>query len=118
MLRAWFNFLSLFLFIFLASNEAFAEYEKPIKWSGNLYKIINDYNKVQKRFFQQVCSPSDDGKYNKLIKQYRGQGFYLPKDGDNIDRNAIIKNLHFFRKKIKFISSTLENLKKNTEELL
>lgn len=107
-------FLSFLLFI---SFSSFGKYERPLNWSGNIYKIISDYNKVHKRFYQQVCSKSDLNKYSKLITKYRGQGYYLPKIDLDIDRNAIIKNLHHFKKKISYIESQLKRLKKNRKFL-
>jgi hypothetical protein len=94
------------------SSTGYAEYERPINWTGNIYKIINDYQKIHKTFFKQVCSPSDPSKYIKLIKRYRGQGYYLPKVGMHIDRLAIIKNLHHFKKKIKYIEVMIKRLEK------
>ncbi len=96
----------------LLSSYAASEYERPIDWNGNIYKIINDYNKEHAQFFKQVCEPGDQARYEKLLKLYRGQGFYLPKLGDDIDRQAIIKNMHHFQKKIKFLDKQIENLKK------
>lgn len=104
--------LAKFLFFFTLSSLGFAEYERPIDWSGNIYKIISDYQKVQKKFYQQVCRADDLNKYSKLITRYRGQGYYLPKLDLNIDRNAIIKNMHHFKKKIDFIEEKIERLKK------
>lgn len=106
-----------FVLVLISSVGSFADYKKPIEWNGNIYKIINDYSKIQKEFYQQVCVPNDLVKYDRLIRKYRGQGYYLPKVGDDIDRNAIIKNLHFLRKKIKFLKSTVEELSKSKDFL-
>ncbi len=97
-----------------ASQTSFAEfeYEQPINWSGNIYKIINNYTKLHANFSKEICRPGDHAKYQKLIKLYRGQGYYLPKFEDDIDRKAIIKNLHHFRKKLKFIDKQITRLKK------
>ena len=92
--------------------QAFADYERPLEWKGNIYKIIRDYEKIHHVFFKKVCAPSDPAKYYNLLKSYRGQGFYLPKLGEDIDRQAIIQNLHHFNKKISFINSQIERLKK------
>jgi hypothetical protein len=110
LLKIYLSFLLL-----VTSSISFAEYEKPLKWSGNIYKIIKDYNKTHKKFFKEVCIPDDQPKYGKLLKQYRGQGFYLPKLNGKIDRNAIIKNLHHYKKKIRFIDSTISQLRKTKE---
>jgi hypothetical protein len=91
--------------------------ERPIDWDGNIYKIINNYTKVHRKFFKKVCQPKVEPMYMKLLREYRGQGYYLPKLGDNIDRQAIISNLHHFSKKIRFIDKQIERLKK-TKKLI
>lgn len=95
------------------SGSSFAEYKPPLKWSGNIYKVIKDYEKVHRTFFKAVCKPKDTQTYTRLIRNYRGSGFYLPKLGDNIDRLAIIKNLHHYSKKLTFIDEQIERLKKS-----
>ncbi len=103
---------------FIITGISYADdnkYQAPVKWDGNLYKIIKQYESIHKDFFKKVCSPADSGKYYTLLKDYRGQGFYLPKLGNEIDRMAIIKNLHFFYKKIKFIKAQIARLKKEKE---
>lgn len=103
-------FVSCIFLVTVLSFNAVAEYERPLNWSGNIYKIINDYEKMQQKFFRQVCAPGDLNKYSSLIKKYRGQGYYLPKLDLNIDRNAIIKNLYHYKKKVTFIRKTIDQL--------
>ena len=93
-------------------SQSFAEYQRPIDWDGNIYKIINQYEKLHKEFFKEVCHPKDPRRYSKLLRLYRGQGYYLPKLGEDIDRQAIIKNLHHFKKKLDFIDKQVNRLKK------
>ena len=50
--------------------------------------------------------------YGKLLKQYRGQGIYLPKVNGNIDRKAILKNLHHYQSKLNFIDETISKFNK------
>lgn len=107
--------LSRLIINFLIISTAYGGYEKPLKWSGNIYKIINDYKTIQKSFFRQICDPGDTHKYHRLIKKYRGQGYYLPKIEQDIDRDAIIKNLHHFKKKINFIKKVQNRLKKTKQ---
>ena len=96
-------------------NLAFSEIESPVKWFGNIYKIINNYTTLHKEFFKKVCSPKVDATYFKLLKNYRGQGFYLPKVEGHIDRNAIISNLFHFKRKIDFINKLIVKLKKEKD---
>ena len=85
--------------------------ELSVKWNGNIYKIINTYLKEHQKFSQEVCKPGDERKYWELLKDYRGQGFYLPKLGDDVDRAAILKNIDHFKKKLTFIDSLIKQLK-------
>ena len=103
-------FLS-FCFLFF-SFLAFGGTKAPVSWSGNQYKIINQYTKLHKEFFRKTCSPKEDANYFTLLKNYRGQGYYLPKVEGKIDRLAIINNFHHFKKKLDFIESTIKRLKK------
>ncbi len=102
------SWLSLLL---LVSFSASAEYKQPIKWSGNIYKIINDHNEVFEDFFKKTCKPGDEAKYQELLRDYRGQGYYLPKLGEHIDREAILKNMNALRQKVNFIEATLKSFK-------
>lgn len=108
-------YLSTIILSLSFSSLSYGEYEKPLKWSGNIYKIIKDFNVVHKKFFKQVCTPKDQPTYINLLRQYRGQGYYLPKLDGGIDRSAIIKNLHYYKRKLKFIDSTIEKLEKTKE---
>lgn len=100
--------LSSLLFVSISS----AIEKAPIEWSGNIYKIAHQYKELHKRFSREVCSPGTDVKYYKLLKNYRGTGFYLPLKNDDIDRQAISKNLHHFKKKIAYIEKIKTRLEK------
>lgn len=93
-------------------NPTWAEYKRPIKWSGNIYKIVDRYSKIYRTFSRQVCQPGVESKYYKLLRLYRGQGYYLPKVKGDIDRKAIKKNMHHFPKKIAYIDSMIKRLEK------
>tara|TARA_Y100000768_G_scaffold388753_1_gene386842 strand:- start:5366 stop:6976 length:1611 start_codon:yes stop_codon:yes gene_type:complete len=85
-----------------------------VKWSGNIYKVIFDYKKEFRKFSKELCQPGDEKKYWELLRNYHGQGYYLPQLNDDIDRKAIKKNLHHFQKKINYIAglhNTLLNQK-------
>lgn len=104
--------LSLSLFLFLATTLAFgSDKQPPVKWSGNIYKVIHNHTEKFEKFSKKVCGPRDAAKYWTLLKSYRGTGFYLPKLGEDIDREAIKKNLHHFQKKISYIDSLITKLK-------
>lgn len=89
---------------------AYAEKEAPVKWSGNLYKIIYDFNQEFDKFSKKICTSGVEKKYWDLLKDYRGQGFYLPKLDDDIDRKAINKNIHHFERKLVYIMDLQKRL--------
>ena len=103
------NKLVFALLIILSTSAISSEL---FSWSGNLYKKIRKYNEIHKEFSRKVCSPGTEFKYYKLLKNYRGQGYYLPLLKNDIDRKAITKNLHNFTKKIYHIKKIQKKLKK------
>lgn len=103
-------FLSLiFLFSFSVSAHA------PLQWSGNMYKIINKFERIHTDYTRKVCQPGDSQKYYQLLKDYRGQGYWLPKYEDHIDRRAIKKHLPFLKKKITYLKKMRADVSKLEE---
>ncbi|MEX0798770.1 MAG: hypothetical protein WEB87_03910 [Bacteriovoracaceae bacterium] len=100
---------SLSLSLALAPSQAFGE-DGLVTWSGNLYKKAHQYKTLHGKFSKAVCSPGADQKYYKYLRKYRGSGFYLPLVGNDIDREAISKNLSHFKKKIAHIQETKKKL--------
>ena len=106
--------LSFVIATLVLSFSSFAV-ESPVKWNGNIYKIIHKHSEEFSKFSKAVCRPSDSGKYWSLLKAYRGTGFYLPKLNDDIDRVAITKNIHHLKKKIKYIDGLISRLRKSKD---
>lgn len=105
-------FLSFFLLL-ISSLALSADKKSPVSWSGNIYKVIHNHTEKFEKFTKEVCGPGDSTKYWNLLKSYRGTGFYLPKIGEDIDRRAIQKNLHHFKKKLSYIDSVTSKLNKD-----
>jgi len=103
---------SLFSFLLILFS-AQAHTSDKVSFQGNIYKQIYAYEKEQKKFSKEVCQPGVDFKYYKLLKNYRGDGVYLPILQNRIDRDAIRKNLKYIKEKKKYIASILKKLKKN-----
>lgn len=101
------------IFILLISFCTSAISSELFSWSGNLYKKIRKYNEIHKSYSKKVCSPGTEFKYYKLLRKYRGQGYYLPLRNKDIDRKAITKNLHNFSKKLYHIKKIQKKLKKD-----
>ncbi len=103
------NWSKLLFLIFVCSN---AYSDDLFLWQGNLYKKIKKYEKIHKKFTKQVCTPGTDFKYQKLLKNYRAQGNYLPIYKGRVDRDAIRRNLALFPQKLTYIKSIEKKLKK------
>ena len=103
------------IILILFSFNSFAEQDPPVKWSGNMYKIIIDFNKEFKNFSNKICKPGVEKKYWDLLRDYRGQGYYLPKLGDDIDRRAIKKNISHFQRKLVHILDMKNKLEKQKD---
>lgn len=99
------KFLSFFLFS--------SVYASSISYNKNIYKKIYQYKKIHRKFSKQSCSPGVDFKYLKLLRNYRGDGVYIPLVKDRIDRDAIKSNMKLFPKKKAYILSIKKKLKRN-----
>ncbi|MCY4643194.1 MAG: hypothetical protein OXB88_01105 [Bacteriovoracales bacterium] len=88
-----------------------------IDWEGKNYRVIKKYLKVQRRYSKKLCRGSWQT-YERLMKKYRGHGFYVPHlSYTSLDRDAIKKNLEFIEQKIEWLTLEIEKLerKKNFE---
>tara|TARA_Y100000768_G_scaffold387961_1_gene381200 strand:- start:4729 stop:6378 length:1650 start_codon:yes stop_codon:yes gene_type:complete len=97
----------------LGCISAYAEYEPPLKWSGNIYQIINKQMKVFEDFSEKTCGKNDESTYLSLLKEYRGQGFYLPKFKEHIDRTAILSNMGELRAKVNYVEKITAQFEKD-----
>lgn len=103
--------LSILLFLVLP-NQVKADYKPPLKWSGNIYRIINKQMKVFEDFSDKSCGKNDEATYQSLLRDYRGQGFYLPKLDDHIDRAAILSNMDALRAKVNYVEKITKRFSK------
>jgi len=60
-----------------------------VEWSGELKKNSEHYLQVFRDFRSRVCSPGDEQHFNKLIKRYRGQGYWIPELNGDVDVEAL-----------------------------
>ena len=81
-----------------------------VGYKGNPHKAIVEYNKLHRQFFAKMCGAGEDREYFKLLKNYRGKGFYLPTYKDHIDKKAISSNMKTLRKKKIYIKSLLDKV--------
>lgn len=67
------------------------------------------------KFKTQVCSPSDKATFDKLLKDYKGAGYYIPLHQEKIVKEAIHEILPFLDKKIQWLQSDIAKLEKLKE---
>ena len=104
------NYLSSFILIFFLPLTVMGD---VVGYKGNPHKAIVEYNKLHRQFFAKMCGAGEDREYFKLLKNYRGKGFYLPTYKDHIDKKAISSNMKTLRKKKIYIKSLLDKVQKN-----
>ncbi len=75
-------------------------------------EIIQDYLELHKVFFKKMCTYGSDHMYEKLLKKYRGEGYYLPELNDDVDIATIKKHLPIIKDKVKWIQEQISFLKK------
>lgn len=81
---------------------------------------IEEYLKIQQEFSKTLCTPGTEIKYQELLKEYQGEGIYLPSTLDEkVDLKTIKVSLPLFDEKINWIKSQIEVLKlrENFKEL-
>ncbi len=76
-------------------------------------KILESYLSLHQDYFKQSCSGGTEQEYWKLEHAFKGDGQYLPVSlNDTLDRQTILKHLPELRKKLVWIDSQIEFLKK------
>lgn len=66
---------------------------------------IEQYLKIQKEFYDQVCTPGTEVQYQKLLKEYIGDGNYIPTLLDEkIDLKTIKSSISLIDLKLKWIN--------------
>ena len=95
-----------------------------ISWEGKRYKRLQEYKAVHKKFRQQLCRPGTEEHFNKLNRNYLGDGFFVPLlANDKIDKVVIKKYLSEILIKSKWIErqhqylSTIGNFKQFQKNL-
>ena len=75
------------------------------------HEIIREYNRVHREFSRQMCSSgSAEHKFNKLNKNFRGNGYYLPiLPNERLDRFTIAKHLSKIKKKERWLTNLIKD---------
>lgn len=100
-----------FICLSLLPVEASIPYlRKKIK--GREQSLTKVFFKKQKKFSKMICRPGVEQKFWKLVKSFRGEGFYIPKKlNGQLDRQTIKKYIPELKNKIKWINIEIEKIK-------
>ncbi len=105
--------LRLFLLIPMIVTNIHSE-ELPsvrIKHNASSDKLIKEYLKHHKTFFKELCPGGTEDKYWKIVRDYRGNGNFIPTlTNGNFDKQAIRHHFHHFDKKIKWIDKVIKKI--------
>jgi len=76
--------------------------------------IFEEYNKIHKKFFRELCSAGAEQTFWQRVRRYSGDGHYIPvlPDG-SLDREAIENHLPLIREKIEWIAGLKKGLIEN-----
>lgn len=100
----YFLFYSLFV-----SFDLFADGPIPvIKIKKRPHQVIKDYLVIHHQYQKNLCAPGEEEKFNKLFKNYKGAGYYVPVLKNNtLDKETIKKNIPELKAKRAWIDSIL-----------
>jgi len=107
-----FKSLILFFYFFTFFGATSEAVVKPYSLK-NKKAVYNEYMRLHRKFTKYVCSKKEDQTYKKLLKSYRGEGYYIPVlNSKTLDKGSIKKNIPLLIKKKKWIESQIRLLKK------
>lgn len=83
-----------------------------VKWQGNIEDHEQNYIASFKKFRERICVPRAEAVFQKYLKAYRGQGYWIPELNDDVDVNSIISLIPEFEQKLAWIRSQEQKVKK------
>ena len=84
-----------------------------MKWKGDMSTHVATYMDSFEKFRSRICVPKALTVFDSSLKAYRGQGYWIPELNDDVDVESITTLLPEFEKKIKWIQSQKNKIKKN-----
>lgn len=84
-----------------------------VKWEGKIDRHIYNYEKAFTTFRTAVCRPNTENIFNNKLTAYRGQGYWIPEIGNDVDVATIKDLLPVMEKKLAWIREQKEKLEKN-----
>lgn len=88
---------------------------------GSSQALIEEYLQIHQDYSRQFCSTGIEAKYQELLKDFRGEGYYVPviendKEEAHIDLNTLRMRLPLVQQKIAWLDDLVEKINK-TEAL-
>ena len=84
-----------------------------VKWEGDMSQHVSTYMDSFKKFRERICVPKAEGMFEKYLKAYRGQGYWIPELDDDVDVESIKLLIPEFEKKLEWIKKEKEKLSKS-----
>lgn len=84
----------------------------PINWEGKMEDHVESYMDNLKDFREKICVPQAEAVFDKLLRAYRGQGYWIPELNGDVDVEAIEARLPDMEKKLAWIRGERRKLKK------
>ena len=83
-----------------------------VQWQGDMKTHINTYMETFDKFRERICVPKAESVFEQYLKAYRGQGYWIPELNDDVDVQSISQMIPEFEKKLKWIESQQNKVKK------
>jgi hypothetical protein len=81
-----------------------------MKWEGDMSNHVVAYMKTFGKFREKICVPKAENIFNKNLKSYRGQGYWIPELRDDVDVESISLLIPEFQKKLAWIKDEKKKL--------
>ncbi len=109
---------SVFFLLWVWGLDLSASVGLEIKKSN--YKVTKEYLKLHKKFSDELCR-GDYKKYDELLKEFRGTGYFIPVINDErLDIRAVKEGLPLVKQKLawlKEVNTLLKNIRSAKEEI-
>lgn len=78
-------------------------------------ELIQSYWGSFNKFKETVCSPSDKTTFDKLLKDYKGAGYYIPLHQEKVVKESVAYAINFLDGKVKWLNAQITRLEKLKE---
>jgi hypothetical protein len=90
---------------------SFSSCASPVKWEGKLSSHKKSYMKAFEKFRTNICVPKAESLFEEYLRNYRGQGYWIPELNGDVDVTTIKSLLPELEKKLAWIKSQKQSLK-------